>query len=59
MLVLGALESLLPYRWFDEANEAAIELEELEMGTLMSMLGDRDDSIRSKVKLNFERSYFD
>lgn len=59
LLVLGALESLLPYRWFDEANEAAIELEELEMGTLMSMLGDRDDSIRSKVKLNFERSYFD
>lgn len=54
LLVLSVLESLLPYRWFEGGNAAEIELEEVEMGTLMSMLGDRDESIRFKVSFTVD-----
>lgn len=48
-LSLSALDSFLPFLWFDASNAAGIELEESEMTILMAMLGDKDDSIRLRV----------
>lgn len=49
LLLLGALEAFLPFRWYDAGNAAEVKLEEAEMETLLTFLGDKDESIRIRV----------
>jgi hypothetical protein len=49
LLLLSALESFLPFSWFNAGNAAGVELEEAEMTDLLAMLGDKDESVRVKV----------
>ena len=49
LMALSALQAFLPFSWPAAGNAAGIELDEVEMGKLMAMLSDSDESVRMQV----------